>query len=85
LKPPSFIYAAYRAEKPEKLAKFAPSSESWVKEADHSLWLLKRLNQPVQKNPIKTTVAKSNAIVMGVRRRCSSLVPSWLDTRNLSR
>ena len=35
-----------------------------IKEADHSLWLLKRLNQPAQKNPIKTTVAKFNAIVM---------------------
>jgi hypothetical protein len=30
LKPPSFIYAASRAEKPRKLAKFAPSSETWV-------------------------------------------------------
>jgi hypothetical protein len=31
LKPPSFIYAASRAEKPRKLAKFAPSSETWAK------------------------------------------------------
>jgi hypothetical protein len=30
LKPPSFIYALSRAEEPEKLAKFAPSSETWV-------------------------------------------------------
>jgi hypothetical protein len=30
LKPPSFIYAASRAEKPRKLAKFAPSSETWA-------------------------------------------------------
>jgi hypothetical protein len=35
-----------------------------IKEADHSLWLLKRLNQPVQKNPIKTAVTKFDAIVM---------------------
>src|SRR6266481_5026741 len=33
LKPPSFIYAASRAEKPRKLAKFAPSSETWVRTA----------------------------------------------------
>jgi hypothetical protein len=30
LKPPSFIYAASRAEEPDKLAKFPPSSETWV-------------------------------------------------------
>jgi len=30
LKPPSFIYAASRAEESEKLAKFASSSETWV-------------------------------------------------------
>jgi hypothetical protein len=31
LKPPSFIYAASRAEEFEKLAKFASSSETWVR------------------------------------------------------
>jgi len=35
-----------------------------IEEADHSLGLLKRLNQSVQKNPIKTTVAKINAILV---------------------
>ena len=35
-----------------------------IKETDHSLGLLKRLNQPVQKNPIKTTVGKFDAIVI---------------------
>jgi hypothetical protein len=30
LKPASFIYAASRAEKAEKMARFAPSSEGWV-------------------------------------------------------
>jgi hypothetical protein len=30
LKPPSFIYAASRAEEAEKLAKFASSSETWA-------------------------------------------------------
>src|SRR5271165_5469427 len=30
-KPPSFIYAASRVAKPEKLPKLAPSSESWVR------------------------------------------------------
>jgi hypothetical protein len=35
-----------------------------IEETDHSLGLLKRLNQPVQKNPIETTVAKFDAILM---------------------
>ena len=35
-----------------------------IKETDYSLGLLKRLNQSVQKNPIKTTVAKFDAILM---------------------
>jgi hypothetical protein len=35
-----------------------------IKETDHSFGLLKRLNQPVQKNPIKTTVAEFDAIFM---------------------
>ena len=56
-----------------------------IKEADHSLWLLKRLNQPVQKNPIKTTVAKFDAIVMVFSEGVHRLFPRWLDTRNLSR
>ena len=30
MKSPSFIYAAFRAEKPEKMAKSASSSESWA-------------------------------------------------------
>jgi plasmid stabilization system protein ParE len=34
LKPPSFIYAASRAEEFEKLAKFASSSETWASAAD---------------------------------------------------
>jgi len=33
LQPPSFIYAPSRAEEPEKLAKFAPSSETWARAA----------------------------------------------------
>jgi len=33
LKPPSFIYAASRAEEPQKLAKLALSSETWVRAA----------------------------------------------------
>ena len=33
LKSPSFIYAAFRAEKPEKMAKSASSSESWANHA----------------------------------------------------
>jgi len=35
-----------------------------IKEADYPLGLLKRLNQSVQKNPIKTTVGKFDAILM---------------------
>jgi hypothetical protein len=35
-----------------------------IKETDHSFGLLKRLNQSVQKNPIKTTVGKFDAILM---------------------
>jgi hypothetical protein len=35
-----------------------------IEEADHSFGLLKRLDQPVQKNPIETTVAKFDAILM---------------------
>jgi hypothetical protein len=35
-----------------------------VKEADYPLGLLKRLNQSVQKNPIKTTIGKFDAILM---------------------
>jgi hypothetical protein len=35
-----------------------------IKETDHSFGLLKRLNQTVQKNPIETTVAKFDAILM---------------------
>jgi hypothetical protein len=35
-----------------------------IKEADHSFGLLKRLDQSVQKNPIKTTVGKFDAILM---------------------
>jgi hypothetical protein len=35
-----------------------------IKEADDSLGLLKRLDQSVQKDPIKTTVGKFDAIVM---------------------
>src|SRR6516165_10137121 len=35
-----------------------------VKETDYSFGLLKRLNQPIQKNPIETTVAEFDAIVM---------------------
>jgi phosphoketolase len=34
LKPPSFIYAASRAEEFEKLAKFASSSETWANARD---------------------------------------------------
>jgi hypothetical protein len=35
-----------------------------IKEADYPFGLLKRLNQAIQKNPIQTTVAKFNAILM---------------------
>jgi hypothetical protein len=35
-----------------------------IKEADYPLGLLKRLNQSVQKNPIKTTVGKFDAILV---------------------
>jgi hypothetical protein len=35
-----------------------------IKKANYSLGLLKRLNQSVQKNPIKTTVGKFDAILM---------------------
>ena len=37
MKPPSFIYAASRAEKPRKLAKFASSSETWAKSEKYRL------------------------------------------------
>jgi hypothetical protein len=40
LKPPSFIYAASRAEESEKLAKFASSSETWVSAGDPE-WLFR--------------------------------------------
>jgi hypothetical protein len=32
LKSPSFIYAAFRAEKPEKMANSASSRESWARD-----------------------------------------------------
>src|ERR1700747_964734 len=35
-----------------------------IKETDHSFGLLKRLNQPVQKNAVQTTIAKFDAILM---------------------
>jgi hypothetical protein len=35
-----------------------------IKKTDHSFGLLKRLNQSVQKNPIKTTVGEFDAILM---------------------
>jgi hypothetical protein len=47
-----------------------------IKETDYSLGLLKRLNLSVQKNPIKTTVAKFDAILMMFTgRRAATAVP----------
>jgi hypothetical protein len=55
-----------------------------IEESDHSLGLLKRLDQAVQKDPIKTTVAEFDAIFMMLRRRCSRAPPVWLDTQEHS-
>ena len=56
-----------------------------IKKTDHSFGLLERLNQPVQKNPIKTTVAKFDAILMMFAEGVHALAPRGLETRNLSR
>ena len=33
-----------------------------VEKADHPLWLLERLNQPVQENPVKTVIMPIDAV-----------------------
>jgi hypothetical protein len=48
-----------------------------IKETDHSFGLLKRLNQSVQKNPIKTTVGKFDAILMMFAEGVHELTPVW--------
>jgi hypothetical protein len=48
----------------QKIASNPPTLAIGIKVADHSLGLLKRLNQSVQKNPIKTTVGKFDATLM---------------------
>jgi hypothetical protein len=47
------------------------------KEADHTLGLLKRLNQSVQKNPIKTTVGEFDAMLMMFAEGVHELAPVW--------
>jgi hypothetical protein len=56
-----------------------------IEETDYSLGLLKRLDQSVQKNPIKATVSEFNAIVMMFAEGIHKLAPVWSDTRNISR
>ena len=51
------------------------------KKTDHSFGLLKRLNQSVQKNSIKTTVTKFDAILMVFAEGVHELAPVWSDTR----
>ena len=57
----------------QKIAGNPPALPIGIKEADDSLRLLKRLNQSVQKNAIKTTVGKFDAMLMvlveGVHRQ----------------
>jgi hypothetical protein len=48
-----------------------------IKETDHSFGLLERLNQTVQKNPIKTTVGKFDAIFMMFAEGIHELAPVW--------
>src|SRR6202035_3350421 len=48
----------------EALASNSPSVPIGIKEADHSLGLFERLNQSVQKDSVKTTVAKFDATLM---------------------
>jgi hypothetical protein len=67
----------------QKIGSIPPALAISIKEVDHSLGLLERLDQSVQKNPIKTTVTKFDAILNDARRRCSSLAPVWSDTRNI--
>jgi hypothetical protein len=35
-----------------------------VEEADDAFWLLKRLNQPVQQDPVKATIMPTNAALV---------------------
>src|SRR6516164_10319136 len=68
----------------QEVASNAQALAVGIKETDHSFGLLKRLNQSVQKNPIKTTVAKFDAILMVFAEGVHELAPVWSDTRNLS-
>ena len=56
-----------------------------IKETDHPLGLLERLDQYVQEDPIKTTVGKIDAILMTLAEGVHKLAPVWSDTRSISR
>ena len=56
-----------------------------IEETDYSLGLLKRLDQSVQKDPIKTTVSEFDAILMMFAEGIHKLAPVWSDTRNILR
>jgi hypothetical protein len=48
-----------------------------IEKADYSLGLLKRLNQSIQKNPIKTTVGEFDAILVMFAEGIHELAPVW--------
>src|SRR5262252_1014215 len=68
----------------QEIASNAQALAVGIKETDHSFGLLKRLNQSVQKNPIKTTVGKFDATLMMFAEGVHEFAPVWSDTRNLS-
>src|SRR6516164_6490743 len=61
----------------QEIASHAQALAVGIKETDHSFGLLKRLNQSVQKNPIKTTVGKFDAILMMFAEGVHEFAPVW--------
>src|SRR5262249_19349386 len=58
-----------------------------IEEPDHPLWLLKRLDQPVQQDPVKATVVPADAVLVvfveGVHERPPRLVRHQDDSSSL--
>src|SRR6516165_12599512 len=61
----------------QEIASNAQALAVGIKDTDHSFGLLKRLNQSVQKNPIKTTVGKFDAILMMFAEGVHEFAPVW--------
>jgi hypothetical protein len=78
LKPPSCIYAASRAGEPEKLAKFAPSSESWVNNGQ-----MADENRLVDADAIADDLGVERKVVLRLARQ--QLIPAIRISRKIIR